>query len=70
MENEIIIYQTQDGKTKIDVKIDVDKNNVSASYDKDVLDIIPLQKGKGWDKTLNQYGIEGVKKKITELFAT
>lgn len=48
--------------TKIDVKIDVDKNNVSASYDKDVLDIIPLQKGKGWDKTLNQYGIEGVKK--------
>lgn len=35
---------------------------VQPSYDKGVLSIIPLQKGNGYDKTLNTYGINGVKK--------
>lgn len=47
---------------KIDVKIDDTNNKVNASYDPKILDIIPTQKGKGWDKVLKEYGVDGVKK--------
>ena len=51
---------------KIDVKLDETNNKTDASYNPEILDIIPLEKGKGWDKTINKYGINGVKK-INEL---
>lgn len=51
---------------KIDVKIDDSNNKMNALYNPKVLDIIPTQKGKGWDKVLNQYGVKGVNK-INEL---
>lgn len=51
---------------KIDVKLDETNDKTDASYNPKILGIVPLEKGKGWDKTINKYGINGVKK-INEL---
>ena len=47
---------------KIDVKLNMSDNKKNVSYDSSALWSIPTQKGKGYDKVINKYGINGVKK--------
>lgn len=55
---------TRDTKTQNISQIEV--KEVKPVYDPKVLDIIPTQKGKGYDKTIKKYGVAGIKK-INEL---